>query len=375
MRGIEPSGIRRIFELMATMKDPINLSIGQAHYDPPPELIEAACKAMRDGFNRYTITQGLPELNDLVLDDVEKRLGKRPETCLLTSGVSGGLMLSFLSLLDPGDEILLPDPYFVMYRHLANLCGATVKYYNTYPAKDGERFAVDTDEIDRLVTDKTKIVFVNSPSNPTGGMLTRAEIQGVCKSADRVGAYVVSDEIYDLFCYSDDYASPLEYTDRCIQLGGFSKSYGVPGWRMGYATGPSNVLDSLKTLQQFSFVCAPAPFQHALLAAMPAIDLQPYREQYRKKRDMLVRDLHPSYALSQPEGAFYAFPRLPRDKSGVQVPSDVFIEAAVEKNVLIVPGKAFSERDTHFRLSFAASDEHLTAGISVLNELAERFTT
>lgn len=375
MRGIEPSGIRRIFELMATMEDPINLSIGQAHYDPPPELIEAACKAMRDGFNRYTITQGLPELNDLVLDDVEKRLGKRPETCLLTSGVSGGLMLSFLSLLDPGDEILLPDPYFVMYRHLANLCGATVKYYNTYPAKDGERFAVDTDEIDRLVTDKTKIVFVNSPSNPTGGMLTRAEIQGVCKSADRVGAYVVSDEIYDLFCYSDDYASPLEYTDRCIQLGGFSKSYGVPGWRMGYATGPSNVLDSLKTLQQFSFVCAPAPFQHALLAAMPAIDLQPYREQYRKKRDMLVRDLHPSYALSQPEGAFYAFPRLPRDKSGVQVPSDVFIEAAVEKNVLIVPGKAFSERDTHFRLSFAASDEHLTAGISVLNELAERFTT
>ncbi len=375
VRGIEPSGIRRIFELMATMKDPINLSIGQAHYDPPPELIEAACKAMRDGFNRYTITQGLPELNDLVLDDVEKRLGKRPETCLLTSGVSGGLMLSFLSLLDPGDEILLPDPYFVMYRHLANLCGATVKYYNTYPAKDGERFAVDTDEIDRLVTDKTKIVFVNSPSNPTGGMLTRAEIQGVCKSADRVGAYVVSDEIYDLFCYSDDYASPLEYTDRCIQLGGFSKSYGVPGWRMGYATGPSNVLDSLKTLQQFSFVCAPAPFQHALLAAMPAIDLQPYREQYRKKRDMLVRDLHPSYALSQPEGAFYAFPRLPRDKSGVQVPSDVFIEAAVEKNVLIVPGKAFSERDTHFRLSFAASDEHLTAGISVLNELAERFTS
>tara|TARA_R110002072_G_scaffold27804_2_gene90189 strand:- start:17556 stop:18716 length:1161 start_codon:yes stop_codon:yes gene_type:complete len=375
VRGIEPSGIRRIFELMATMEDPINLSIGQAHYDPPPELIEAACKAMRDGFNRYTITQGLPELNDLVLDDVEKRLGKRPETCLLTSGVSGGLMLSFLSLLDPGDEILLPDPYFVMYRHLANLCGATVKYYNTYPAKDGERFAVDTDEIDRLVTDKTKIVFVNSPSNPTGGMLTRAEIQGVCKSADRVGAYVVSDEIYDLFCYSDDYASPLEYTDRCIQLGGFSKSYGVPGWRMGYATGPSNVLDSLKTLQQFSFVCAPAPFQHALLAAMPAIDLQPYREQYRKKRDMLVRDLHPSYALSQPEGAFYAFPRLPRDKSGVQVPSDVFIEAAVEKNVLIVPGKAFSERDTHFRLSFAASDEHLTAGISVLNELAERFTT
>lgn len=375
VRGIEPSGIRRIFELIATMKDPINLSIGQAHYDPPPELIEAACKAMRDGFNRYTVTQGLPELNDLILDDVEKRLGKRPEECLLTSGVSGGLMLSFLSLLDPGDEILLPDPYFVMYRHLANLCGAKIKFYSTYPKQDGERFAIDIGEIESLVTDKTKIVFVNSPSNPTGGMLTRAEIEGVCKVADRVGAYVVSDEIYDLFCYEDDYASPVQYSDRCIQLGGFSKSYGVPGWRMGYATGPSNVLDALKTLQQFSFVCAPAPFQHALLQAMPDIDLEPYRQQYIQKVDMLVRDLHPNYALSKPEGAFYAFPRLPRDKSGQPVASDVFIEAAVEKNVLIVPGKAFSAQDTHFRLSFAASDEQLAEGIQVLNELAERFSS
>jgi aspartate/methionine/tyrosine aminotransferase len=373
VRGIEPSGIRRIFELMATMEDPINLSIGQAHYDPPPELIDAACEAMRDGFNRYTVTQGLPALNDLVLDDVEQRLGRRPETCLLTSGVSGGLMLSFLSLLDPGDEILLPDPYFVMYRHLANLCGAKVKYYNTYPSQDGERFAVDVAEIEGLVTEKTKIVFVNSPSNPTGGMLTHAEVEGVCKAAERVNAFVVSDEIYDLFCYEGNYASPVQYSDRCIQLGGFSKSFGVPGWRMGYATGPSKVLDALKTLQQFSFVCAPAPFQHALLQAMPKLDLTPYRDEYRQKRDLLVRELHPSYCLSKPEGAFYAFPRLPRSASGEQVASDVFIEAAVEKNVLIVPGKAFSSRDTHFRLSFAASDQDLAAGIAVLNELAERF--
>ena len=179
--GIEPSGIRRIFELMATMEDPINLSIGQAHYDPPEQLVEAACRAMREGHNRYTVTQGLPELNDLVLDDVEQRLGRRPETCLLTSGVSGGLMLSFLSLLDPGDEILLPDPYFVMYKHLATICGATVKFYDTYPTEDGGRFGIDLAQIEELVSERTKIVFVNSPSNPTGGMLTRDEIEGVCR--------------------------------------------------------------------------------------------------------------------------------------------------------------------------------------------------
>ncbi|HEB52084.1 MAG TPA: pyridoxal phosphate-dependent aminotransferase [bacterium] len=373
VRGIEPSGIRRIFELMATMEDPINLSIGQAHYDPPPELVEAACRAMRDGHNRYTVTQGLPRLNELVLDDVERRLGRRPETCLLTSGVSGGLMLTFLSLLDPGDEIVLPDPYFVMYKHLATLCGAQVRYYETYPDRDGERFRIDVTQLEELVNEKTKIVFVNSPSNPTGGLLDRGEVEAVARIADKVGAYVVSDEIYDLFCYGEDYASPLQYSDRCIQLGGFSKSYGIPGWRMGYATGPANVLDALKTLQQFSFVCAPAPFQHALLAAMPEVDLAPYREQYRNKRDRLVRDLHPSYALSPPEGAFYAFPRLPRTAAGEPVASDEFVAAAVAEKLLIVPGKAFSARDTHFRVSFAASDEDLARGISVLNALAERF--
>ena len=374
VRGIEPSGIRRIFELMATMEDPINLSIGQAHYDPPDQLVDAACSAMRGGHNRYTVTQGLPELNEIVLDDVEQRLGTRPETCLLTSGVSGGLMLSFLSLLDPGDEILLPDPYFVMYKHLATICGAKVKFYDTYPKQDGGRFSLDLAQVEGLVSDKTKIVFVNSPSNPTGGMLSAEEVEGVTRIAERCGAWVVSDEIYDLFCYADEYVSPLQFTERCIQLGGFSKSYGVPGWRMGYATGPSEVLDALKTLQQFSFVCAPAPFQHALVAAMPDIDLEPYREQYRVKRDMLVDRLHPAFQLSKPEGAFYAFPQLPKNKDGVQVSSDVFVEAAIEKNVLIVPGKAFSSRDTHFRVSFAASDEQLAQGIEVLNELAERFT-
>ncbi len=372
--GIEPSGIRRIFELMATMEDPINLSIGQAHYDPPEQLVEAACRAMREGHNRYTVTQGLPELNAMVLDDVERRLGRRPETCLLTSGVSGGLMLSFLSLLDPGDEILLPDPYFVMYKHLATICGATVRYYDTYPREPGGRFGLDVAEVEDLVTEKTKIVFVNSPSNPTGGLLTREEIEGVCRAADKVGAWVVSDEIYDLFYYGDEYCSPLQVTDRCIQLGGFSKSYGVPGWRMGYATGPSEVLDALKTLQQFSFVCAPAPFQHALLAAMPELDLSRYREDYRRKRDLLADTLHPAFRLSRPEGAFYAFPELPCDREGVRVGSDAFVEAAVEKNVLIVPGKAFSSRDTHFRVSFAAPDDRLARGVEVLNELAERFT-
>ncbi len=369
VRAIEPSGIRRIFELMATMQDPINLSIGQPHYEPPAQLVDAAHRAMLAGRNRYTVTQGLPELNALILADVERRYGRRPETSLVTAGVSGGLMLAFQCLLNPGDEVLLPDPGFVMYRHLATLCGATVRYYSLYPRESGGRFGVDPAEIERLCSPRTKVVLVNSPSNPTGAVLTRGEVEGICRAANRVGAFVVSDEIYDFFTYVDDYASPVNYAERCIQLGGYSKTYAVPGWRMGFATGPSAVLESMKTLQQFSFVCAPAPFQQALVDTIPTIDLSPHLVDYRRKRDHLTASLHPAYRLAAPEGSFYAFPELP----GTGTDAAKFLAAALEKRLLIVPGKAFSARDTHFRISYAADDATLARGIAALNELANQF--
>ncbi|MCB9870809.1 MAG: pyridoxal phosphate-dependent aminotransferase [Planctomycetes bacterium] len=366
MSRVEPSGIRRIFELMSTMDDPINFSIGQAHYDPPEALVEAACRAMRAGHNRYTVTQGLPELNQRLLDRVEARYGRRPDSCFLTSGVSGGILLSFFALLDPDDEILLPDPSFMMYRILANLVGAKIRYYDTYPDRE-PRFHIDAAQIEQLVGPRTKVVFLNSPSNPTGGVLTEEEVGVLVRAAERVGAYVISDEIYDAFVYEPTYASPVSCYDRVIQLGGFSKTYGVPGWRMGYATGPADVLDGMKTLQQFSFVCAPAPFQYAIAEVALDLDMSGYIEQYHAKRNRLVADLHPDYQLVPPAGSFYAFPRIP---SGMG--EKAFLDACFAEKVLVVPGSAFSARDTHFRLSFAVTDEDLSRGIHALNGIAER---
>jgi aspartate aminotransferase/aminotransferase len=360
MRRIEPSGIRRIFELVATMEDPINLSIGQAHFDTPEPLIEAACRALRAGHNRYTVTQGLPKLNERVLARVAERHGARPPASLITAGVSGGILLSFFALLNEGDEILLPDPNFMMYRHLANICGARIRYYDLYP-----RFHPDPAEIESLVGPRTKIVFLNSPSNPTGGVLTEAEIRAIVAAAERAGAYIVSDEIYDEFVYDGPYRSPVSCYDRVIQLGGFSKTYGIPGWRLGYATGPADVLDAMKTLQQFSFVCAPAPLQHAVLDAAFDLDMTPWIESYRAKRDHLVAGLDPAFALVPPQGSFYAFPELPGGCAEAQ-----FMEAALAARLLVVPGSAFSRRATHFRLSFAASDEMLARGIEALNDVA-----
>jgi aspartate aminotransferase/aminotransferase len=361
---IQPSGIRRIFELMATMEDPINMSIGQAHYDPPPALVDAACKAMRDGFNRYTVTQGLPELNERILVALERRSGHRPPASLVTAGVSGGIMLAFLALLDPGDVVVLPDPNFTMYRILAELCGAEIRYYDLYPD-----WQPDPAQIDELVDERTKIVFLNSPSNPTGGVLGEAAIEAMVRAAERVGAFVLADEIYDAFVFDGTLPTPLGRYDRVIQLGGFSKTYGVPGWRMGYATGPAEVLDKMKTVQQFSFVCAPAPFQVAIAEVAFDLDMSAYLDAYRQRRDRIVRELHPAYELVPPGGAFYAFPKVPG-----AVDPGVFLDAALEQKLLIVPGSAFSRRSTHFRLSFAVSDEDLGRGLRVLDELAARFT-
>lgn len=367
MSRIEPSGIRRIFELMTTMQDPINLSIGQAHYDTPPELVDAACKALRAGFNRYTVTQGLPALNARILDDVQARHGRRPDSSLVTAGVSGGIVLSFLALLDPGDEVLLPDPGFMMYRNLATVIGATPRFYSAYAKKPGGRFQIDANEIESLITDRTRVLFLNSPSNPTGAVLTQGEIEAACEVANRRGLVVISDEIYDFFTYDSAYVSPVGFAEQCVQLGGFSKTFGIPGWRMGYATGPAKVLDAMKTLQQFSFVCAPAPFQHALLEVGFDLDMKPYFNEYRHKRDLVARSLHPSYGLLPPEGSFYAFPQLPTGVRGAE-----FLQAAIDRKLLVVPGNSFSAKDTHFRLSFAADDETLRRGIGVLNELATR---
>ncbi len=364
MKQMKPSGIRRIFELMASMDDPINLSIGQAHFDPPEALIEAACQAIRDGHNRYTVTQGLPELNARILDRVESRYSHRPEASLVTSGVSGGLVLGFLALLDPGDEILLPDPGFTMYAQLAELFGAVVKFYDLYP-----NWQMDPDEIASLMGPRCKVILLNSPSNPTGGVLGAESIAKVASIAAEHGAVIISDEIYDEFVYSDDYASAIGLHDRVLQLSGFSKTYGVPGWRLGYATGPTELLDAMKTIQQFSFVCAPAPFQVAVAEVAFDLDMSGYIEEYRGKRDRLVSDLHKAYRLLPPQGSFYAFPSLPGE-----VPEAEFMQAALDARLLVVPGSAFSRKDSHFRLSFAVSDEKLGEGIRGLNDLVGRLT-
>lgn len=355
------SGIRRIFELAATMRDPIDLSIGQAHYDVPDAIKEVAIASIRQGFNRYTVTQGLPALNAAILARLRERTGYDGEHTLVTSGVSGGLHLGFLALLDPGDEILIPDPYFTMYAVLAGLCDARVRTYDLSPGAP-----LDEERLVAAIGPRTKVLLVNSPSNPSGRTLTDAEMRLVGRVARAHDLVVVSDEIYDAFVYDGPHVSAAGRvdTDRLLLLGGFSKTYGMPGWRLGYAAGPPELVDAMRRFQQFSYVCAPAPLQKAALAALD-VDMSPQIAAYRGKRDRLVEALAPAYELVSPGGSFYMFPRLPAGVGG-----DAFMREALARRLLVVPGKAFSARDEHFRLSFAAVDATIERGIAALLDIA-----
>lgn len=351
-----------MFELVASMDDPINLSIGQAHFDVAPPVKAAAIAAIEDDFSRYTVTQGLPELNDRILAYLADHYGFAEHDSIVTCGVSGGLMLGFMALLDPGDEILVPDPYFTMYPVLAGMCSGVPVTYDLYPGHPLTEAVLE----DRI-TDKTRVILINSPSNPTGRALNDAELRAVGAVATRHDLAVISDEIYDAFVYDGPHVSAVGRIDaeRLLLLGGFSKTYAMPGWRLGWAAGPEPIVDAMRRMQQFSFVCAPSIVQKAGLAAFD-VDMSSEIDAYRGKRDRMLAGLKGVYEVVSPGGSFYMFPAIPEGFD-----TESFMQAALDRRLLVVPGKAFSARATHFRLSFAATDDVLDRGIEALVEIAE----
>jgi len=380
MRAIDASGIRRVFDLAADLDDPINLSIGQPDFDVPEPIKQAAANAIAAGHNRYTVTQGIAELRDAVrqrlaeeLPNWETGLASGDTGTLITSGVSGGLLLTLMATVGPGDEVLIPDPYFVMYKHLVTLTGATPVMVDTYPD-----FVPTPEKLAPYLTERSKLLFVNTPSNPTGVTLAPEQLRPLVDFAADHNLLLVSDEIYDEFCHAKveqppgrghmRCPSPASFSDRLILLRGYSKTYAMTGWRMGFAAGPKPILEQMTKLQQYSFVCAPSMAQYGALAAFD-VDMSPYVDAYRAKRDRLVERLKDAgYELSLPTGAFYAFPKVPErlGMTGTQ-----FVEKAIERNTLIIPGKVFSEKDTHFRISYACAPDMLERGLDVLTALAK----
>lgn len=360
MRHVESSGIRKVFELARSLTDPVNLSIGQPHFDVPGPVKQAAKAAVDGGRNGYTVTQGIPELRAKILADVGRRYPGQDREVLVTSGTSGGLVLALWCLVNPGDEVVIFDPYFVMYPHLVRLVGGKPIFIDTYPD-----FRIDPDRVRRVLTPRTKAVIVNSPSNPTGVVHDRDALAGLARLARERNVLLLSDEVYRVFCYDGEFASPAEANDEVLVFDGFSKAYGMTGWRLGFAHGPRRVIEEMTKLQQFTFVCAPSMVQHAGVAAWD-FDVGDIVADYRRKRDRVYAGLRERYEISQPGGAFYIFPQAPWGTA------TEFVTEAIRHNLLVIPGNTFSARDTHFRVSYAADDRTLDRGVDILNDLACR---
>ena len=358
MHNIDASGIRRVFDLAAKLKDPINLSIGQPHFDTPEPIREAVKTAVDEGRNAYSQTQGIAPLRERVQADVDTRYGHADRRAIITSGTSGALHLVLSTLVGPGDEVIVFDPWFVMYKHLTTLSGGKVVELSTYPD-----FRLDVAKVADAITDRTKVILLNSPSNPTGVVATEEEVRQLAELAAERDVCLVSDEIYAEYVYDGQLARPADFNDQVVVVDGFSKSHSMTGHRVGIAHGPAHVIEQMTKLQQFTFVCSPHPSQWGALAGMD-VSIAGYVDEYRAKRDRVRDALSEKFTIHGGGGAFYLFPEAPGG-SGT-----AFVERCIEKGLLVIPGGVFSPRDTHFRLSFAADDATLDRGVEVLLSLA-----
>ena len=357
--AFDSSGIRKAFDLAAKLDDPINLAIGQPDFAMPAAACEAAKAAIDAGKSGYTQTQGIPQLRERLEGAVRGELGDPERKLCVTSGSSGALVLVLMTLIDPGDEVILFEPAFVMYRPLVEFLGGTCVIVDTSPS-----FSIDVEQVAAAITPRTKAILLNTPSNPTGFVAPLDTVRDLARLAERAGVTLISDELYRSYSYDEPFHSPAAHSDRVVVIDGFSKSHAMTGWRVGWVHGPAEIIDACTMLQQYTFVCAPQAGQWGAIAALDAPMDIPLAE-CKRKRDKLMAGIAGHYRFVKPGGAFYLYPEAPGG-SGKR-----FAEAAAEQEKLIVvPGSVFGAADTHFRIAYTVSDRTLDRGIAALIRLA-----
>ncbi len=359
---IDASGIRKVFALAAKLDDPVNFSIGQPDFDIPSQLKQAAIDAIRGNINSYSQTAGDELLKEKIAAKTAADTGWDDPKVLVTSGVSGGLLTLFMAIINPGDEVIIPDPYFVIYKHVINMLGGKCVFVDSYPD-----FELPIDGIEKAITKKTKLIVANSPCNPTGMVYCSKTTKRLAEVARKHDLLVMSDEIYDKFSYDQPCESIAKHYENTIILNGFSKAYAMTGWRLGYAVvhdSNKEIIEQMMKIQQYTFVCAPTPFQQAAIAAMDH-DISEHVDQYKQKRDLIYDGLKGKFEMVKPAGAFYAFVKAPGGNA------TEFVKKAINNSLLIIPGNVFSEKNTHFRISYATTNDEIARGIEILNSIAE----
>ncbi|MEW6030890.1 MAG: pyridoxal phosphate-dependent aminotransferase [Chloroflexota bacterium] len=343
--GLKPSGIRKFFDIAATMKDVISLGIGEPDFTTPKPILEAGIRSLQNGETHYTSNWGKLELRQAVSDHLRQLYGVKYDPTneiIATVGVSEALYLTFTAILDPGDEVIIPTPCFVSYQAEVILAGGVPV---EIPARVENQFMVDPDDIRKALTPRTRAIFIGYPSNPTGAVATRDVILEIARIAEEHNLLVVSDEIYDRLVYDFQHVCFPSLGEgirrRTILLGGFSKDYAMTGWRIGYACGPADIIQGLVRVHQYTIMSAPTTAQDAALEALKSGEpyVKEMLDEYNRRRKLLVAGLNRlGLSTFEPRGAFYAFPNI--RASGMD--DETFAEKLLrEEGVAVVPGNAF----------------------------------
>lgn len=350
------SGIRKIFDMAATLKEPINFSIGQPDFGVSEKVKQKTIEAINNNLSQYTPTSGIEPLRKKVSEKLKKEnnLKTDPSNVLIIPGTSAGIFLSLSALIDEGDEVIIPDPYFVEYPELVKFLGGVPIFLDTYPD-----FQINPEKLKNLITKKTKVIILNSPNNPTGAVYPKKTLREVSEILRNSNIAIISDEIYEKFVYDNSiHFSIGSIYENTITVGGLSKSGGMPGWRLAWATGPKKVIEKMKELQQYTFVCAPSLVQYGALAAFED-DLSAKILEYQEKRDLVFKGLSKKFKVVKPQGAFYIMSKVGDGEKATKT--------LMKKNVLVIPGRAFSKKNTHIRISYAISSELIQKGIDIIN--------
>ena len=375
--GLKPSGIRKFFDIAATMKDVISLGIGEPDFTTPKPILDAGIRSLQNGETHYTSNHGKIELRQGIADNLKKLYGVSYDPAseiVATVGVSEALYLTFTAILEPGDEVIIPTPCFVSYQAEVILAGGVPV---EIPARLENNFTIDPDDIRKAITPRTKVIFIGYPSNPTGAVAPREVMLEIGKIAEQHDLLVVSDEIYDRLVYDFEHvcfpALDESLKQRTILLGGFSKDYAMTGWRIGYACGPTDIILGMVRIHQYTIMSAPTTAQDAAIEALKTGEpyVQDMVAEYDRRRRLLVAGLNRlGLSTFEPKGAFYAFPNI--QASGMD--DETFAEKLLrEERVAVVPGNAFGPGGDGFvRACYATAYEQIEEALHRMEKFMSR---
>lgn len=379
-KKIPKSGIRKMFDLAQKYEGLVNLSIGEPDFDTPPHIIEAAFKAMKEGYTHYTVNAGFLEFRKAASEKLWKEncIEADPEKEIMaTAGAMGGLSLAILTLIDPGDEVLIPNPGFPNYAAQVVLAGGKPV---PYPLKEENNFHANADDIAERITPKTKAIIINSPSNPTGSVLKEKELKNIADVVLEHDLFLISDEAYESILYDGvkqiSIASFPEMKERTVSIFTFSKTYAMTGWRIGFVVAPEEMMEVMLELQEHILVHPSSISQMAAIAALrgPKECVQKMLREYAERREIITKELNsmPGFTCLKPEGAFYAFPNIKKTSMSSTKIAMYLLEKA---KVITVPGTAFGDcGEGYIRISYATSKEKIMEAMNRMRAALEKLS-